>query len=795
MPIGSRPTLLALVSAAVAASATRSGRRQLGALILALRLFVAQFLPRRGRAGLTDLRFSGIALPTPGLLMLFACAHHLFVTRRARQLDLTSAQLFQRRLDRFSSLATAGVGAAVHLASTSATAALDGVAALGGYARATASAAQEFIDDRRDAVAGSLASSLEQRIDGALHRLVDKVKDAIKDPDMPAAVLQGIDDAIDYIVLPPVRSQVLIKTDELFLTPVKARISRKARRRADRNARAKFLSISENNAESYDGDGDAQRIDAAAGYDADAVGRVRRRRRRRDIEHNHVSRRQRRRPEMKASHAGPIRAVEANSDLGPAGRESSSDDDESWHGLLLEAADDLTAHDDSLSAATMVSGRAQRTWKPQRNWSESFKRCRICSRCCTSLRRAGRRYRAQILHTMNPHDKSLWACTRQPAWWALNLLGIVPKAGQVWWLVLFLLRDMSDEYQICEFIASFEAAKFVTMGWLSLCWGAFKYWRCVNAGDGACETVGPQLDAVDALFFLLQISLVWTSFFRLPFSQRRGIGLHDRQLSSHRTEETPVKFNESTGTAAAGRANGQLLTSPARGAHQPRDTQLSRAFGGDGSGVITELGGDNPGTGHSSGMSDPEWAASAAFTGAAEEAAAAATFGSGEVRVSPALNLSWIGSDLLPRGRESAGGPLRRMFLYVSGLFVVTVLLGMVAWLTMDVHWQRLSTLYFVRVAYGLFSFPFIAFKIPLLSSILIPVQRTGYDERGATVLALPAHMMVHSDRAQKAAAQSERQRYWARMHVDDEQGRDQTPAFAAESPFLKAVRPHASNR
>lgn len=126
-----------------------------------------------------------------------------------------------------------------------------------------------------------------------------------------------------------------------------------------------------------------------------------------------------------------------------------------------------------------------------------------------------RRFRAVVLYKMIPHDKSFWRCIRSKSWWALNLIGVVPVAGPLWWLLVFVMKDTGecsqrftqnrtrvipfiggpsrggmaltlrclvlrvpccteDEYQLVDFIVSTESAKFFSLGCWSLLVGCFK---------------------------------------------------------------------------------------------------------------------------------------------------------------------------------------------------------------------------------------------------------------------------------------------------------------------------------
>lgn len=80
------------------------------------------------------------------------------------------------------------------------------------------------------------------------------------------------------------------------------------------------------------------------------------------------------------------------------------------------------------------------------------------------------------------------------------------------------------------------------------------------------------------------------------------------------------------------------------------------------------------------------------------------------------------------------GGYLMRFCGYETISFaIIVVLICIVLYLPFE-PWQRKALLYWIRTAYGLFSLPFVAFKIPLLANVLMHTRRMGYNERGETV-------------------------------------------------------------
>lgn len=145
-----------------------------------------------------------------------------------------------------------------------------------------------------------------------------------------------------------------------------------------------------------------------------------------------------------------------------------------------------------------------------------------------------RRCRAWVLYNLSPCDKSIWACLRLPMWWVLNGIGLIPTLNHAWWLLLFLFKDKSDEYQLCDFIIGSEAARFFrwvtwsedrmcfcgrsnvhvcSVGCWSLVMGALKYYLCTTLFDlYPCPLWGPKLSVIDATAFVIQTLLVWSAY-------------------------------------------------------------------------------------------------------------------------------------------------------------------------------------------------------------------------------------------------------------------------------------------
>ena len=153
--------------------------------------------------------------------------------------------------------------------------------------------------------------------------------------------------------------------------------------------------------------------------------------------------------------------------------------------------------------------------------------------------------RAQILYTLFPHDKSIWANLRSPIWWLIKIISVFPMyyAATIFWAVIWLLKSKRDEYQLINFIVELKKAHFISYGILGSVLGNVAFLQCVvvhphqnphmyaytndtlQQPDLPCTTTGPGLNMPfwpTALIFLLQIVLTWASAAFLPCSQRLG---------------------------------------------------------------------------------------------------------------------------------------------------------------------------------------------------------------------------------------------------------------------------------
>lgn len=255
-----------------------------------------------------------------------------------------------------------------------------------------------------------------------------------------------------------------------------------------------------------------------------------------------------------------------------------------------------------------------------------------------------RKVRGHILYHLFPHNKSIWMSFKDPWWLAFSCVGVFPVIGQLWWLFLFLIKDKTNEHQLCQFIIGFKVAQFITLGIVHSMLGITSYVRCIVQGSlELCQQGGPALEMWNAFFFILQIALVWTAFFRLPYTDRPQEPRH------------PLTYRKSQASMSSSNSS------------DPKARKVYHdAFGNE-------------------------------------------------------LHLD-------------RGGYLMKFCGYETVSFaVIVVLICAVLWLPFE-PWQRKALFYWIRTAYGLFSLPFVAFKIPLLANVLMHTRRMGYNERGETV-------------------------------------------------------------
>lgn len=280
-----------------------------------------------------------------------------------------------------------------------------------------------------------------------------------------------------------------------------------------------------------------------------------------------------------------------------------------------------------------------------------------------------------------------------------------------------------------DLIVSNEASKFVSWGFFQLVLGTTRYYLCASAQLMDCSSIGPRLGVFDFLFFVMQVSLVWAAFWMLPYSHRRTRRHAPSQptLVGLAPATPPPNFVDSP---LQGGVGGVETTGAGHGAVTPGRNLRART-------VSTSSAASHASATPDVGTPQLEAHATGA-TGAAAHAAATAVHLGQEARAILARTGERARVAIERYFNPKQGGVVRRMYAYLTVIIVMTVALGGVAWLLCPTQWQLLATLYWIRVIFGLLSAPFVVFKIPLVSKLLVPARKTSYNQVGDTVLYQP---------------------------------------------------------
>eukprot|EP00948_MAST-09A_sp_MAST-9A-sp1_P003703 g3703.t1 len=361
--------------------------------------------------------------------------------------------------------------------------------------------------------------------------------------------------------------------------------------------------------------------------------------------------------------------------------------------------------------------------------------------------------RSVILYRVSPYDASIWRNIKYPSWWSFQVIGVTPMGiGACWWFLLFVFRDKSDEYQLVDFIVSFQSMKFLTQGLFGLLRGAYLYYMCVNqlgfiytsppcnttSGLGGLRGGSPSLNLLDAFIFIFQILIVWLAFFLLPYSRQKGRKPEHKRLANVWRKDAAKK-------AMIKKLHTNMnLHSPLATLHRSR--------------IAPTFSNDTPSLGSNSVISieepsetplDPDDSASFLSplpqqkrqqrrTNRRENASSLSEKNNNNPLIRfwdekcHDLRVWLCGPDVLRRAHLARGGHLLRYFWYDTAMVFISIVLILLALsVTSFENWQLLSTLYWIRTFYGLSCVPFVLYKIPIFLRLFTHAHKTGYDRYG----------------------------------------------------------------
>eukprot|EP00162_Nutomonas_longa_P010788 comp20153_c0_seq1/m.39794 comp20153_c0_seq1/g.39794 ORF comp20153_c0_seq1/g.39794 comp20153_c0_seq1/m.39794 type:complete len:474 (-) comp20153_c0_seq1:23-1444(-) len=135
-----------------------------------------------------------------------------------------------------------------------------------------------------------------------------------------------------------------------------------------------------------------------------------------------------------------------------------------------------------------------------------------------------RKFRAVTLYALFPHDRTIWQQLRDPLYWLLQIPPAFPRWGvsQIWFILMLVLRDKRDEFQLVNYILGFKGFQFINVGVIPAIVGGFQMYFCAIKDKPTCDTDAPRIDYWELAFFTLQVFLMWIAYFLLPYSHKKG---------------------------------------------------------------------------------------------------------------------------------------------------------------------------------------------------------------------------------------------------------------------------------
>ncbi|KAL4439601.1 hypothetical protein ABPG74_004003 [Tetrahymena malaccensis] len=163
--------------------------------------------------------------------------------------------------------------------------------------------------------------------------------------------------------------------------------------------------------------------------------------------------------------------------------------------------------------------------------------------------------RSLFQYSLMPYDKSLGQKLRNPIFILGFLAMLCPIYGisSFYFILLFLIIDKSDEYQLINFILEFKRLQFFSIGVIGGTIGFYMYFKCVEENTHLslsiqqnCYQYGPSMlihPRIDLIAFGINILLVWITLIFLPFSEQKG-KLRFKNAEIEEQKETERKEKE-----------------------------------------------------------------------------------------------------------------------------------------------------------------------------------------------------------------------------------------------------------
>jgi len=185
---------------------------------------------------------------------------------------------------------------------------------------------------------------------------------------------------------------------------------------------------------------------------------------------------------------------------------------------------------------------------------------------------------AFLRYRLFPYDRGIWQCCRDPVFVVVNILCYVPPYGIWAWmfLMIFLIIDKKDEYQLVYFILYFKGCQFFSWGIIKGLVGFLQYFSCVtfpNLSEVAsgkqepdpsrCMTNGPGMKEEYFILvgsWLLPLVLVWICMLLLSGAEEKGrskLKILDDEAATERAASRTSSVYPSPSTDSKGEAKKQ----------------------------------------------------------------------------------------------------------------------------------------------------------------------------------------------------------------------------------------------
>lgn len=168
-------------------------------------------------------------------------------------------------------------------------------------------------------------------------------------------------------------------------------------------------------------------------------------------------------------------------------------------------------------------------------------------------------FRAWFRYNFDPVDISFWKKLKRFSFYFLHgieyfpFLGVQSAFRALWWI----LMDKSDQFQVTKFIIDYKIVQFLTSGCLTSILGYIQFFYCsffskgdFYSGKTDCQ-IFTKFDTVfvvtEFFAFVLQILLIWTCYFYLPWTLQKGMPKFKREELFKKKLETGEKSNVQKG--------------------------------------------------------------------------------------------------------------------------------------------------------------------------------------------------------------------------------------------------------